>query len=78
MFIPGLAVSVSEIVRRRTLGLPLGVGVHGVTDIPEGMSYEEARFEALRYVRMEEMRRQEAAEAAAAASSPGFEPAPAE
>jgi hypothetical protein len=48
----------------------MGVGVHGVTDIPEGMSYEQARYEALRYVRMSEIRAQEAAQAAQSAADP--------
>lgn len=71
--IPGLSVSAAELFRRQSLGLPMGVGVHGATDIPEGMSYEQARFEALRYVRMNEIRSQEAAQAAA--SPPADPPA---
>lgn len=50
--VPGLAVSGAELFRRQSLGLPMGVGVHGVTNIPEGMSFEQARFEALRYIAM--------------------------
>lgn len=65
-FVPGLAVSVSELVRRQSLGLPMGVGVHGVTNIPEGMDYEAARAEALRFIRMEELRRQDVAASSAA------------
>lgn len=53
------------------MGLPLGVGVHGVTDIPEGMTFEQARFEALRYVRLEQER-----QAAAAASPTDVPPSP--
>ena len=76
-FVPGLAVSVSELVRRQALGLPMGVGVHGVTNIPEGISYEDARAEALRYIRMNEIRQAEAAAAAAAAAAPQAPPEPA-
>lgn len=68
--VPGLAVSAAELFRRQSLGLPMGVGVHGVTDIPEGMSYEQARFEALRYVRMNEIRAQEAAKASVPPADP--------
>lgn len=70
MTVPGLAVSAAELFRRRSLGLPMGVGVHGVTDIPEGMSYEQARLEALRYVRMNEIALESAQAAAQAAASP--------
>lgn len=70
MTVPGLAVSAAELFRRQSLGLPMGVGVHGVTDIPEGISYEQARFEALRYVRMNEIRAQEAANASAPPEAP--------
>lgn len=48
--VPGLAISVSELARRKSLGLPYGCGVHGVTDIPDGMSYEDARREALYWI----------------------------
>lgn len=68
--VPGLAVSAAELWRRQSLGLPMGVGVHGVTNIPEGMSFEQARAEALYYVRRNE-------EAAAAAAVPPVVEAPA-
>lgn len=68
--VPGLAVSVSELFRRQSLGLPMGVGVHGVTNIPEGMSFEQARAEALYYVRKNEER------SSAAAAPPGAPPGP--
>lgn len=55
--VPGQAVSAAELFRRQSLGLPMGVGVHGVTNIPEGMSYEQARREALWYVQREAERR---------------------
>lgn len=69
--VPGLAVSGAELFRRRSLGLPMGVGVHGVTNIPEGMSYEQARFEALRYMAMNA----KAQEAPPAPSEPAPPPA---
>lgn len=57
MTVPGQAVTAAELFRRQSLGLPMGVGVHGVTNIPEGMSYEQARREALWYIQREEARK---------------------
>lgn len=54
--VPGMAVSTAELFRRRSMGLPFGVCVHGVTDIPEGMSLEQARLEALRLIKMNQER----------------------
>lgn len=69
--VPGLAISVSEIVRRQSLGLPVGCGVHGITDIPEGMSFEAARREALYWIQRD-------AAAKAAAEVPPAEVPPVE